>query len=257
MNSIPKSIVITGASDGIGKALALQMAKPGVILGLVARRGDRLQEVALTCEALGAQTCIGPMDVTDARLLNEWVREFDARYPIDWVFANAAISHSIGPGRSLEAFDDASAVLAINLQGLLNTVYATLPYLRQRGVGQIGLMSSLAAWRGMALTPAYSASKAGVKAYGEALRDLLATEGIGVSIICPGFVETSMSQSFPNARPAMISAKSAASKIFKGMQSNRAYIAFPFYFFIGLRLLGLLPFGLGSWFFKLLSLQPK
>jgi short-subunit dehydrogenase len=257
MRKTPHCILITGASSGIGKALAIQMAGPGIILGLLARRLELLKEVAQVCESFGAQVQLGEIDVRDASGLNQWVQSFDARFPIDWVFANAGISYSIGPDRSLESPEKVDSLLTVNLQGLINTVYAALPHLRKRGSGQIGLMSSLAAWRGMALTPAYSASKAGVKAYGEALRDLLAGEGIGVSIICPGFVETSMSQSFPGEHPGMIPSETAAVKIIAGMHKNHPYIAFPFHFFMGLRLLGLLPFGLGSWFLRHLSLQPK
>ena len=257
MSKAPKSIVITGASSGIGRALALEMAAPGVLLGLLGRQEVKLTEVAALCQAKGAVVRVGCVDVTDTTGLALWFKGFDEAHPIDWVLANAGVTASIGPDGSLEKLAEANSLLAVNLNGLLSTVYAARPYLRARGRGQIGLMSSLAAWRGMALTPAYSASKAGVKAYGEGLRDLLAPEGIGVSVICPGFVDTPMSDRFPRHRPGMISAEQAAAKIVAGMNANKAYVAFPTSFILGLRLLNVLPFDLGSFFLRLLGLQPK
>ena len=257
MGKTPKSIVITGASSGIGRALALELAEPCVALGLVGRQDSKLDEVAALCRAKGALVVTGQIDVTDAIGLSIWFKRFDEMHPIDWVLANAGVTGSIGSDRALEPSIEANDLLAVNLNGVLNTVYAALPLLRERKYGQIGLMSSLAAWRGMALTPAYSASKAGVKAYGEALRDLLAPEGIGVSVICPGFVDTPMSDRFPRHRPGMISAELAATKIVAGTRANKAYVAFPRSFILGLRLLNLLPFDLGSFFLRLMGLQPK
>lgn len=257
MGKTPKSIVITGASSGIGRALALLLAAPGVSLGLLGRQELKLNEVGSLCRAKGALVETGQIDVADATGLKLWFKGFDELHPIDWVLANAGVTGSIGPGGSLEPLVEANALLISNLNGVVNTLYAALPLLRERGHGQIGLMSSLAAWRGMALTPAYSASKAGIKAYGEALRDLLAPEGIGVSVICPGFVDTPMSDRFPRRRPGMISAELAATKIVAGMGANKAYVAFPGAFILGLRLLNVLPFDLGSFFLRLLGLQPK
>ena len=257
MGKTPKSIVITGASSGIGRALAFEFASPGVALGLLGRQEAKLAEVAALCRAKGALVETGQIDVTDAIGLSIWFKRFDETHSIDWVLANAGVTASISPDRALEPLIEANGLLAANLNGVLNTVDAALPLLRERGHGQIALMSSLAAWRGMALTPAYSASKAGVKAYGEALRDLLAPEGIGVSVICPGFVDTPMSDRFPRHRPGMISAELAAAKIVAGMRANNAYVAFPRSFISGLRLLNLLPFDVGSFFLRLMGLQPK
>ena len=257
MGTTPQSIVITGASSGIGRALALELAAPGVALGLLGRQEVKLAEVMALCQAKGAIVQVGYIDVTDATGLALWFKAFDAAHPIDWVLANAGVTAAIGEDGALESLAEANGVLGANLHGVLNTVYAALPLLQQRGRGQLGLMSSLAAWRGMALTPTYSASKAGVKAYGEALRDLLTPEGIGVSVICPGFVETPMSQRFPRHRPGMITAAQAAQKIVAGMLANKAYVAFPWAFILGLRLLNLLPFDFGSFCLRVLGLQPK
>lgn len=257
MGKTPKSVVITGAGSGIGSAMALELAAPGVVLGLLGRQEAKLIEVAALCRAKGAVVQTGCIDVTDVNGLSLWCKAFDDAYPIDWVVANAGVTAAIAADGTLEPLAEANTVLGTNLYGVLNTVYAALPLLRERGCGQIGLMSSLAAWRGMALTPVYSASKAGVKAYGEALRDLLAPEGIGVSVICPGFVESPMSQRFPRHRPCMMTAALAAKKIIAGVRTNQAYVAFPWAFILGLRLLNVLPFDLGRFVLRAMGLQPK
>jgi short-subunit dehydrogenase len=200
---------------------------------------------------------LGEIDVRDCMSLQSWIRYFDERHPIDWFIANAGISASIQEGRHLEQIEDAHQVIHTNLMGVIDSMDAIVPLMCVRNRGQIGLVSSLAALRGMALTPVYSASKAGVKAYGEALRDLLAPSGVGVSIICPGFVETPMSDRFPGPRPQMLSPERAAQKIIRGLARNQAYIDFPWHFAFGLRLLSILPFGVGSFMLRLLSLQAK
>jgi short-subunit dehydrogenase len=249
--------VITGASSGIGWSLALMLAKEGCTLGLIGRNTEALSSLAAKCRQAGAIVELGVIDVRDCASLQSWIRHFDERHPIDWFIANAGMSASIQEGRHLEQIEEAHQVIHTNLMGVIDSMDAIVPLMCGRNRGQIGLVSSLAALRGMALTPVYSASKAGVKAYGEALRDLLAPSGVGVSIICPGFVETPMSDRFPGPRPQMLSPERAAQKITRGLERNQAYIDFPWHFAFGLRLLSILPFGVGSFMLRLLSLQAK
>jgi short-subunit dehydrogenase len=110
-----------------------------------------------------------------------------------------------------------------------------------RGYGQIALMSSLGAYVGMPISPAYNASKAALKVYGDGLRGWLAPQGVGVSVICPGFVESAMSDKYPGPRPFMLSAEHAAQIIRKGLADNRAVIAFPLPLAMTMRFLALLP----------------
>lgn len=255
MEDITKSIIITGASAGIGRALAEEFAAQGVVIGLIGRNASRLQVVAEICSARGAVVEIAQLDVTDGEKLSVWVEKFDSRYPIDLMIANAGVTAASGGSELLEDRAAAQALIDINLTGVVNAVYAAIPRMQQRGRGQIALVSSLAAWRGMAQTPLYSGTKAAVKAYGEALRDLMAPAGIRVSVILPGFVETDMSDRFPGLRPRMISAREAAKKIRRGLDRNPAYIAFPWSFAQGMKLLSVLPFGIGSFLFRLLSFQ--
>ncbi len=123
--------------------------------------------------------------------------------------------------------------------------------MRQRGNGQIALVSSLAAYRGMPVTPAYCASKAAVKSYGEALRGWLSPEGIQVNVICPGFVNSDMSDTFSAPKPFMVTATKAANIIKNDLKKNKAIIAFPFPLNLGMWLLALLPFSIASFFLGL------
>jgi len=121
----------------------------------------------------------------------------------------------------------AREVLAVNVDGAFITVAAVLPGMRRRAAGQIALISSLSAYYGLPVTPTYSASKAALKAYGEALRGWLAPQGIGVSVVLSGFVRTEMMERFPGATPWALTPAEAALRIERGLAANSARIAFP------------------------------
>ena len=182
----PRSILITGASSGIGAALAEAYAAPGVKLALSGRNEERLGAVARNCTARGAAIETRAIDVTDAAALGTWVREVDA----DLVIANAGIS--AGTGGAGEGTGQARRIFDVNLDGVLNTVHPALdamlarPRASDRVRGQIALMSSIASFRGFAGAPAYCASKAAVRSYGEGLRNAHAADGIEINVICPG-----------------------------------------------------------------------
>ena len=129
--------------------------------------------------------------------------------------------------------------------------------MQQRRQGQIGIVSSLAAYRGMPITPSYCASKAAVKSYGEALRGWLVDDNIKVSVICPGFVESELSAQFHGDKPMMISPDKAAGIIIKGLNKNKANISFPFPLNLGMWFLAVLPAGLSDWFMKQSSYGAK
>jgi NAD(P)-dependent dehydrogenase (short-subunit alcohol dehydrogenase family) len=119
--------------------------------------------------------------------------------------------------------------------------------MRHRGSGQIVFISSLSAYFGRALTPAYCASKAALKAYGEAWRTWLAPEGIGVTVVLPGFIESPMSRRFPGSRPFLMSADKAASELKRRLESNPARISFPFPLNLGAWMLAVLPAAVSGW----------
>jgi short-subunit dehydrogenase len=229
----PKSILITGASSGIGAALAREYAGPGYTLFLGGRSQSRLDEVAADCVGQGAAVESAAIDVTDAGAIAEWIARSDDRAPLDVVIANAGVS--AGTGTAGEPLDQAQRIMAINVDGVINTVHPALERFAARpgpvsepGVkGQVAIMSSLASFRGFAGAPAYCASKAAVRNYGEGLRNVYAREDINVSVICPGFVQSRMTDANDFAMPFLMDADRAARIIRRGLARNRGRIAFP------------------------------
>jgi len=235
----PARILVTGASSGIGAALAELYAAPGCALLLGGRNGARLEAVAANCRARGAAVETALIDVTDRAATEAWIETADRAAPLDLVIANAGISAGTGGGG--EAAAQARAIFATNLDGLLNTVLPALAVMLRRGHGQIALMSSLAAFRGFPGAPAYCASKAAARIWGEALRGEVATAGVRVSVICPGFVESPMTAVNDFPMPFLMSAERAARIIRRGLRRNRARIAFPWPTYAAAWLVGLLP----------------
>ena len=222
-----RNIVITGASSGIGAALARYYAAPGVTLGLTGRDPARLGAIAAEVEAAGAEVRQGRLDLRDRDALVAYLKGFDADHPIDVLLANAGVLDGRRADGSLEDADTARRVIEINLLGAVETLHAVLPAMRGRGRGHIVLVSSLAGLSPLPDAPAYSASKAGLLSYGRALRASLAGEHVRVSVVCPGYVTSAMTETHIGNQPHKISAEAAAVLIGKGIRRNRAVIAFP------------------------------
>ncbi|MDE1146056.1 MAG: SDR family NAD(P)-dependent oxidoreductase [Azospirillaceae bacterium] len=248
----PNSILITGASSGIGEALALAYAAPGRQLWLTGRDRDRLDAVAEAARAKGARVTAAALDVMDRQALADWILAADSGVPIDLAIANAGISG--GTGAAGETEEQARRILAVNIEGVLNTIHPLIPRMVERKRGQLALMSSLAAFRGMPGAPAYCASKAAVRSYGEGLRGDLLGKGVEVTVICPGFVRSRMTavNSFP--MPFLMDADRAARIIIRGLVANRARVAFPWPTYAVSWLLGVLPPG---WTDALLAQAPR
>lgn len=238
----PRVIFITGASSGIGEALALSYAGKGIRLLLTGRDARRLAQVAGRCREQGADVVTTTIDVTDRAALADWITARDAEVPVDLVIANAGISAGTGGGVETEA--QARAIFATNLDGVLNSIHPLIPAMVARGRGQIALMSSLASFRGMAGAAAYCGSKAAVRVYGEALRGDLARQGVGVSVICPGFVVSRMTAVNRFPMPFLMDAERAAGIIRRGLAAGKGRVAFPFATYAVSWLLGVLPPGL-------------
>lgn len=251
-----RSILITGASSGLGEALAVAYAATGRMLALTGRNARRLDDVARHCQHLGAEVEAVTLDVSNRAAMTEWIGEVDRRWHIDLAIANAGVSGGPGPTEQ-EDPQQARRIFDINLMGTLNTVEPLLAAMGARGRGQIALMSSLAAYRGMPGAPAYSASKAAVKHYGEALRPQMAKLGVKVNVICPGFVRTAMTDRNPFPMPMLMEPDAAARRIVEALAANRPRIAFPLPMAFASWLLGLLPVGVGDALLEKMPEKPE
>jgi NAD(P)-dependent dehydrogenase (short-subunit alcohol dehydrogenase family) len=240
------SVLITGATSGIGRALALAYASADRRLVLFGRDPARMEAVAALCRAKGARVETVLVDVQDGAGLRAAIEAADARDAIDLAIACAGITSGISPDRPFESPQAVRAILGINLLGVINTIDPLVPLMTARRTGHIAIIGSLAAFRGLPSSPAYSAAKAAVQAYGEGLRPTLARYGVTLSVVAPGFVETPLNRDIVAPRPLQVSAEVAARRIRRGLDRRQRLIAFPWPLYAGLRLLGLLPAGVGD-----------
>lgn len=243
--SAPSSILITGASSGLGEAMAGHYAKPGNILFLSGRDSARLEAVAEICRARGAEVRSQVLDVTQTAAMESWIADCDATRPLDLVIANAGISAGTGMGG--ESAEQTRTIFAVNLGGVMNTVLPAAEAMRARHTGQIAILSSLASFRGMPGAPAYCASKAAVRVWGEGLRGQLAKDGIALSVICPGFVTTRMTAVNDFPMPFLMDAEKAAGIMAAGLARNRGRIAYPWPMYAISWLAGALPDCVMDW----------
>lgn len=236
-----KTLLITGASRGIGKELALRYAAANINLILIARDSEKLQKVAQCCQERGANTIFASIDIKDEVQLKNFIIDVDNKMPIDLVIANAGVSSTLQCNWQPEKEEDISEVFAINLQGTMNTINPLIHKMIQRKKGQIAIMGSIAGLRGLPQSPSYCASKAAVSIYGQSLRAWLSRYQIHVSVICPGYVKTDMSDRLSGFKPFIISSEKAARIIQKGLLKNKANIIFPWPIHILTKLSCLLP----------------
>jgi len=241
----PKCVLITGASSGLGRALAVKYARAGRTLLLTGRNAAGLAETVAECKARGcaeiksrANVDLGDAAGRDA--LAAWIRECDRSDAtrIDLVVANAGVDESTcgGEAANIEvrkaglpgaALEDATRrIFATNVDGVFSTIFPALEGMRARGAGQVAIMASLAAFHPLNGSQAYSASKAAVKAFGEGLRWQLMREGVSVNVICPGYVSTNLTKSNGFGKGAM-SVDAAARIIVAGLANDEAVISFP------------------------------
>lgn len=243
----PRSILITGATSGIGAALARDYAAPGVRLVLSGRNAERLEAVAADARAAGADVEAEIVDVTDAEATARWVEAADDAVPLDLAIANAGISGgTFGGGESVAR---ASAIFATNMNGVVNTLHPAAERMVARGQGQVVIVSSMAGFRGIPGAPAYSASKAAARAWGDAMRGRLKPKGVTVSIVCPGFVRTPMTDVNQYRMPMLMEVDKAASLISRRLARGDALIAFPWPVHMFVRLMAALPRPIGDYIY--------
>lgn len=227
MRHVARSIVITGASAGLGRALALQYAGQGRTLALLARNAARLAETARAARARGAAVTTHAGDLCADMAAHDFIRAFAAEHAIDLLIVNAGVFSGHHPQREMEEADEIISILRTNLEAAILTIAAALPHMRKRRSGRIALIGSLAALHPLADAPAYSASKAGLMAYGEALREWLASDGVAVSLVYPGHIHTGQVARHIGALPLLMSADAAAARIKRGLDRGSAHIFLP------------------------------
>ncbi len=233
-----KNILISGGGSGIGKSLALCYAKKEVNLFLCGRNLEKLEKAQKLCQKLGANVIIKSIDVRDNRIVKNWINEINKNFNIDLIIANAGIS--AGTAIDSESFKQVKEIFDTNIYGVINLIQPLIERMKERRSGQIAIISSLAGFRGLPSSPAYSASKAAVRVYGEALRGHLKKFNIKVNVVCPGYVKTAMTDKNEFPMPFIISSEKCANIIKKGLAKNKSRIAFPWPFYLLVWLLTLL-----------------
>ena len=239
-------VFITGASSGIGRALASHYARQGAVLGLAARRGDQLRELAdsLSGEGTAAVLCY-PLDVTDAAALRAAAQDFIARQGApDIVIANAGVSSGTLT-ECAEDLDTIKRILEINVYGMAATFSPFIAAMRQQSLlgepGRLVGIASVAGIRGLPGAEAYSASKAAAITYLESLRLELRSSGIKVVTIAPGYIETPMTAVNSYRMPFLLPAAEAARRFARAIERGTSYTVIPWQMGIVAKVLRLLP----------------
>jgi short-subunit dehydrogenase len=222
-----KVIFLTGASSGIGEALALDLAKRGAILGLLARREDLLKSLAEKCEANGGKARVFAADVADEKAVADAVESLENEFGgIDIVICNAGI----GGAKHAKVLTptDVRRVIDVNLMGAVNAVCAAIPKMLERKSGQLVAISSLAGFRGLPNSASYSASnKGGMTNFFESIRLDLIGSGIDITIIQPGFIKTPLTSGRANKLPFLMELDDAIPYIVRAIENKKRFAAFP------------------------------
>jgi len=222
-----KTVFLTGASSGIGEGLALALAQSGAVLGLVARRREMLEDLAARCEDAGGIARVFVADVIDSAAIAEAARKFREEFGhIDILIANAGIGGNDEKTRSYDP-ESVKKVIDINLLGAVNAVHAVLPEMVESRSGQLVAISSLAGFRGLPKSAAYSASKAAMTAFFESVRLDLAGKGIAVTIIQPGFIRTPLTSGRANKMPFLMELDEAIPHFIAAIEKKKKFAAFP------------------------------
>ncbi len=242
-----QNILITGASSGIGEALAVHFASSGArTLFLCGRDTARLEQVADTCRKYQTTVYAKVLDVTDRSAVKAWMEECEKNAPLNLVMANAGVA------TLKETDENIYQTFNINLLGVLNTALPAIEIFKRRQDTNktLALTSSIAGYHGLMTCPSYSASKAAVKAWGEAQRLALRRFNINVSVICPGFVRSRITDKNKCPMPFFMEAPAAARIIADRLEKNIGLIAFPWPMRLASWLGAVLPARLGEFIYS-------
>lgn len=247
-----RTVWITGASTGIGRALAVALADQGVRVAASARSADVLARLAADHPGIAPL----PLDVTDAAAMAHAARSVEGTLgPIDLAVLNAGVWEPMGARNFSSA--KAARSMAVNYQGVVNGIEAVLPSMLARGAGHIAMVASVAGYRGMGPTAAYGPTKAAVINLAETLHNDLAARGITVSVVNPGYVETPMTSVNKFPMPFLMPAEDAAQRIIAGLRKRKFEVAFPWQLVAPMKLGRLLPNRLFFWYARTLLAPPR
>ncbi len=243
-----KNIIISGASSGIGRALALKYANHNTNLLLIGRDQKRLAEVKKLVKTFGSKVAILELDVREEQALSQAVIAFDKKTPVDLIIASAGIS--AGTSGKSESLLQLKTVMDINIYGSLHLFYPLLEKFKARGAGQIVLLGSMASFKALPSSPAYSASKVAIKFLGDSLRAELKKFNVKVNIVFPGYVKTAMTEVNEFPMPFLMELDKATKIIMQGIAKNKPYIIFPRFFYYIIQLTNLLPTRISDYIFS-------
>ena len=257
MSSI-NNVIITGASSGIGYQLAHVYASPHTKLGLIGRDKERLNQCVSECVQKSALVDSLVCDVRNDTVLKDWILNFDSTNPVDLIIANSGIINAEVSSCEFEELSIVKDIFEVNFYGTLNTVMPLLNKMIERQRGHIAIMCSLSAYYGLPVSPAYSMSKASLLVYFQALREQLKRNGIILSIICPGYIDTPMTEQLPISKPFMLNPHKAAMIIKKGIEKEKRLVAFPFLMKLAMKIIQIIPpVFADKILYKLCSPRPK
>ena len=240
-------VLVTGAARGIGRGTAFALAEAGCSLGLIDRDSGPLGETVEVLRARGARVASGVADVNDRASLGEAVRGFESTLgPVDVLVACAGIG---GLTRVPDLdLDGLRAMLTVNVVGVAQSIEAVLPGMIARGRGHLVGVSSVAGYRGLPWMASYSASKAALSAYLEALRPALKRRGVTITTACPGFVRTALTEDTPFRKPVpMMEPEVAGRRIARAALKRPRNCVFPFSTSVGMALLRHMPDPVFDW----------
>jgi short-subunit dehydrogenase len=239
----PKTILITGASSGIGAALARAHARAGVTILLWGRDETRLNETAQQCRALGATALVQSFDLRDVAGLAARLADADAATPIDLAIFNAGLGGTVPQGAFAEAPQMAQAVAEVNFVAPVTGANVLADAMGRRGRGHIVLIGSISESFPLPMAPTYAATKAGLRLFAEALDIRMARYGVAVTLVSPGFIDTPMSRKVTEPKPFLMDADTAAAIITRKIANGARTIVVPWQFAVIRGLAGLLPRG--------------
>ena len=243
-----KTVFITGASSGIGEYVAYEYAKQGATIGLAARRMKALKKVSAKCEELGGKPIIYEVDISDQLITKNAIDDFIAKASgIDIVIANAGISGKVNldNGDSTEI----NKMLSTNVLGVTNTVVPTLPTMINQQSGRVVVVSSIAGFRGLPGRSSYSASKVAVRFMADGWRSSFVKDGISFTTICPGFIDTDMTNTHKYHMPFLMNVDILAKKMVNAIDKKKKTYIIPWQWRLAVQIIKAVP----EWFLNFVA----